>query len=163
MLLNMGYTRYWRIHKTLDPDKFKEYSEACKEFCFKLKDEYIKYYLSNGDNLDLATHKSDIAGPNGLGDPIFSETEISFNGRFDEKFDDLSYEGFGIRDIHTGYHFCKTARMPYDKHVLLCLYLAEAFFGDSIEISSDGDNNDIEVLSFLQRVIRDKYIEYFLE
>lgn len=160
----MGFTRYWDIKKSLCPEKFKEFSKACKLVCEAWKEVLIKFYLSQGDSLENAQHKSGISGWGGSGEPSFSDTEICFNGNrsFDKESYDLSHETFSIDVNSLGFNFCKTARKPYDKQVVVCLYLAKKFFGDSIEVESDGKNEDEGVISFVKSFLREEKINFFL-
>ena len=162
----MGFTRYWKINKQLDTEKFKEYSETCKLVCEAWQEALEKYYLSQGDTLERAKHKSGISGWDGSGEPSFSDTEICFNGNrsFDKESYDLSHETFSIGIfLDTGLNFCKTARKPYDKQVVACLYLLEKFFGDDVEVGSDGDNSDSEIISFLKSYLRDNKLEILIK
>lgn len=161
----MGFTRYWDIKKSLDPEKFKEFSKACKLVCEAWQEAHIKYYLSQGDTLENAQHKSGISGWDGSGEPSFADTGICFNGNrsFDKESYDLSHETFSIEIGSLGFNFCKTARKPYDKQVEACLYLAEKFFGDAIEIRSDGDDRDSEIISFTLSYLRDNKIDLIIK
>ncbi len=161
----MGFTRYWDIKKKLDVEKFKEFSKTCQLVCDAWKEVLVKYYLSQGDTLENAQHKSGVSGWDGSGDPIFSETEVCFNGKssFSEDSYDLSHETFSIDINRQGFNFCKTARKPYDKQVEACLYLAKKFFDDSIEIRSDGDDRDSEVISFVIGFLRDSKLDFLIK
>lgn len=147
----MGFTRYWKINKQLDTEKFKKYSETCRMVCEAWKEEQI----SKG------SLEAGIAGWDGYGDPIFTGTTVCFNGDASEQ--DLAHETFSIDIISQGSNFCKTARKPYDKQVEACLYLAEKFFGDSIEIRSDGDDRDSEIISFVVSFLRENMIDLILD
>jgi hypothetical protein len=161
----MGYTRYWKIKKQLDTERFKEYSETCRIVCQEWEKILIEYYLSEGNSLELAEHKSKICGWDGRGEPVFSDTKISFNGSIsdDDRLSDLSHETFCISLFDKEFNFCKTARKPYDKQVIACLYLLTKFFGDDVEVSSDGDNSDSEIISFLVSYLRDNKLETLIK
>lgn len=84
-----------------------------------------------------------IKGGDGTGKPIFTSTEINFNGDASE---DLDHENFFF-DLKEESSFCKTARTarkPYDKLVCCALLSLKAYLGDSFSFSSDGDENDEE-------------------
>lgn len=150
----MGFTRYWKINKQLDTEKFKEYVETCRMICQAWEQEQI----SKGDT------SSGLAGWNGYGEPVFEGLDICFNGCAGDE--DLSHETFTIgilSNMKTGSNFCKTARKPYDKQVEACLYLAEKFFGDSIEVLSDGDGGYSEIISFLKSYLRDNKLEILIK
>lgn len=139
----MGYTRYYRIRKSLNEEIFKEYSKICKIVCEYLQKEY-DYKIVNY----LGEYRSN---------PEFTEKKISFNGE-----EDLSHESFLISTIGKGSNFTKTARKPYDSSVLACLYLAKKFFKDDIDVSSDGNNYDEKVIPLVESFIRDKKLENLL-
>jgi hypothetical protein len=136
----MGFTRYYEIKKKLDPDTFKKFSQDCKTVC-----EYI-----------TQTSGVQIAGYDGTGDPIFESGAVSFNG-----VNDLAHESFGIESKSLGFYFTKTQRKPYDRHVQICLELAKVYFGDSIEVSSDGDDDET-VGSLIKQFLREKKIGQIL-
>lgn len=138
----MGYTRYYRVEGKLDPEKFKNYSKDCKVVC-----DYITEKFGHG-----------IAGWDGDGDPRFEDEGISFNG-----IGELSHESFGLGINSSGFNFTKTARKPYDRHVLACLILAKEYFGDNINVSSDGDNDDKEIEDILIPLRRDNKIKSILD
>lgn len=138
----MGYTRYYRVEGKLDPEKFKNYSKDCKVVC-----DYITKNFGHG-----------IAGWDGDGDPRFEDEGISFNG-----IGELSHESFGLGIKSSGFNFTKTARKPYDRHVLACLILAKEYFGDNIKVSSDGDNDDKEIEDILIPLRRDNKIKSILD
>lgn len=138
----MGYTRYYEIYNKLDKDKFKQFSEKCKLACDEITNQW-------GEG---------IAGRDGQGEPEFLDSGIRFNGIGKD-----SCETFAITPTATGFHFTKTNRCPYDRHVLACLLLAKEYFADSIRVSSDGDNDDQEIKSFLKEYFRDKKINILLD
>ena len=157
----MGYTRYWEIKGDLYPEKFKTYSETCKIVCVEWEKAQIEYYLSEGNSLELAEHKSKICGWDGRGEPLFCDREISFNGSIsdDDELSDLSHETFCISLISREFNFCKTARKPYDSYVFICLFLAKQIFGEQIEVRWDGSNNEELVEPFIKSFLRDRNID----
>jgi hypothetical protein len=138
----MGYTRYHRIEGKIDPEKFKNYSKDCKTICDEITKEF-----GHG-----------IADYQGEGEPEFLDDLVAFNG-----IGDLSHESFVISTDSKGFQFTKTQRKPYDKHVLACLILAKEYFGDNIEVSSDGDNHDEEIHNLLIYLRRDNKIKTILD
>ena len=138
----MGYTRYYRVVGKIDSQKFKDYSKDCKEVCEEITNKW-------GHGL---------ASWDGEGEPRFEEEGISFNG-----VGDLSHESFGLSPQTSGFEFTKTQRKPYDKHVLACLILAKEYFGNNIEVSSDGDNDDKEIHELLISLRRDNKIKSILD
>ena len=138
----MGYTRYHRIEGKIDPEKFKNYSKDCKTICDEITKEF-----GHG-----------IANYEGEGEPEFLDDLVAFNG-----IGDLSHESFCLSTDSKGFEFTKTARKPYDRHVLACLILAKEYFGDNIEVSSDGDNDDKEIEDLLTALRRDNKIKSILD
>lgn len=138
----MGYTRYYEVTGQIDPEKFEKYSEDCQTIC----DEITK----------LTGHG--LAGWDGDGDPEFTTQEVRFNGIGDD-----AHETFALGKKSKGFNFTKTQRSPYDSHVLACLLLAKQYFGDNIRVSSDGDNNDLEVENLIVKLSRDKKINLIFE
>ncbi len=62
---------------------------------------------------------------------------IKFNG-----INDDGHETFYFDSSEVGFNFCKTARKPYDIVVCKVLLLLHAFYGRSIDITSDGFKNN---------------------
>lgn len=133
----MGYTRYYEITGKIDPEKFETYSNDCKIICDEITNRF-------GDKL---------AGWDGTELPEFTKDEVRFNG-----VGENSHETFTLCKDSTGFNFTKTQRKPYDRHVLACLILAKEYFGDNIRVSSDGDNNDIEIENIIKIFKRDSKI-----
>lgn len=116
----MGYTRYWeRTEKPITDDFIKEVEEII---------------------IDSAKKGITICGWDGTGKPILNLTRIALNGNANAD-KDLSHESF-IIDDEIGFHFCKTARKPYDYTVRKVLGLAKKY-GLVTKVSSDGANNKI--------------------
>jgi hypothetical protein len=76
--------------------------------------------------------------------PVFSNTEIRFNGVNDE-----GHETFSVSQVYSPsfrqekdgklFHFCKTARKNYDTAVTACLIVLKHYFKDDFMVSSDGN------------------------
>ena len=101
-----------------------------------------------------------IGGPDGDGgEPTFSKESVEFNGIGKD-----SHESF-ILDLNSnGFNFTKTQLKPYDKHVEACLILAKYYFGDTIEVSSDGsDEIDSEIEILTKESIRNFKISEILD
>lgn len=120
----MGYTHYWYRTEKLDKEKFNKAAADCKKVTAWLKIP-IQYECDNPES------------------PVFNNDLIRFNG-----VEDDGHETFYIDQIFDGYrqerngklfHFCKTARKPYDTAVTACLIVLKHHFGDDIKISSDGN------------------------
>ena len=97
----MGYTHYFKIGDKRATETMPKAAEIIKDI-FKTFPEVSKC-LKGGD---------------GYGEPIIDDNRIIFNGDA-EKYED--YETFCINTRDLGFHFCKTARQPYDLAVCLCL------------------------------------------
>jgi hypothetical protein len=128
----MGYTRYWKISKSLDAEKFIQLKDI---FCMVV------------DKLDIP-----------LDDVELSDEVIRFNG-----VGDNAHETFVLEKNRLGFDFCKTQRKPYDALVCACLYLSQKLFDSDIDVSSDGDNNDPEVESLVNSIIRNEKINHLID
>jgi len=141
----MGYTSYLSRTKTLDKKTWKKFLEEVKLIYNQLPKVS---YNAGGHYKDSELV---IKGGNGEGEPIFNDNLICFNG---SNQNDLSHETFVIErkfkpnnwqdpdDKGRYVTFCKTARKPYDLLVCLCLISVKYFYGDKIEVSSDGEIED---------------------
>jgi len=96
------------------------------------------------------------------GPPIFDTDEIWFNGTDkdftpkDEKdHPELSHETFTLfRKGSVGFCFCKTAQKPYDLMVQACLLVYRHYSPDTINLGSDGDEEDWEAaVDFVHHVL----------
>lgn len=138
----MGYTRYYEVKQKLDEQKFERFSEDCKIVC----QEICKIY-----NIELGDWRGVEK------EPQFTPDVVCFNGYKDE-----SCETFILTKKTNGFEFTKTNRKNYDKCVLACLLLAKDYFGESIRVSSDGDNDDENVKSTLASLRRENKINSIL-
>lgn len=141
----MGYTHYWYR----DPDE-------PREAYGNLRDDARKLYKV------AASRGIELAGWNGWGFPVAKVELISFNGA-----DPQDYESFTFPPVPDGFvvesddgrkrHFdsTKTGYRPYDAVVCALLIRAKLHYGDSLEVSSDGDWTD-----WLESA-RDLYLETF--
>lgn len=172
----MGYTHYWYRRKTYDTETFKRVVDDFKKILPVMAKEY---------GLKLA-------GPDGTGEPVINEDEISFNGARNcghpKRYElvipwpsedaggvmvdgcdikgcwfagvivetricngDCSYESFLFerdrkicfeweepRKGDLWFDFCKTGFRPYDLAVTAVLLIAKHYFGNDIEVYSDG-------------------------
>jgi hypothetical protein len=135
--------RSYEIKNKLNPEIFREYSKSCKEICDIISEKY-------GHGL---------AGWNHKGEAEFLPDEVAFNG-----IGDNGGESFCLNTKETGFQFTKTNLQPYDNHVYACLLLAKEYFGDSIRVSSDGDDEESdEIKSLIIQFKRDKKLNTLLE
>jgi hypothetical protein len=108
----------------LDKEKFKKAAQDCKK---------VTQWLNIPIQYEYDTPKP----------PVFSDTEIRFNGVNDE-----GHETFTVHQVYSPsyrqekdgklFHFCKTARKEYDTAVTACLIILKHYFGDDFKVSSDG-------------------------
>ena len=142
----MGYTHYWEN---------KGHKDDATNF-LKVVAEAKALYAALPDHTDTAGgyHKEDplkLCGWHGDGEPVFTDTEISFNG---DDSTGLSHESFRVNDKPTDFEFCKTARKPYD--LMVCAVLISMRKNlVNFSYSSDGDNEDwIPAKFFYKSVIK---------
>lgn len=126
----MGYTHYWYINNKegkLDKTKFKLLSYIVKNMA----------KTSNGE----------IAGCNGKGNPIISNSKIIFNGKYPEYCETFTLRSkvykhqLFLKEENKYFECCKTNSYSYDKYVVAVLLLAKAIFGKEISISTDSQNS----------------------
>ncbi len=80
-----------------------------------------------------------IRGWDGTGEPVFSPTEIRFNGDGEQ---DQDFETFVLVPGEQGFTFCKTGRMPYDA-VVGAILIALKESDPSFFVQSDGVWDDV--------------------
>lgn len=132
----MGYTHYWTHPRNFTQEEFLQISDAARTIIDK----------ASGRKFDAPSHaravEHELVVCNGLGEresrPELSGDRIGLNGIGP----DLDHETFMI-EANPGpdsWHFCKTARKPYDVVVVAILtYLATDW---AFSVSSDGDIDD---------------------
>lgn len=151
---NMGFTRYYTIKGKLESDKFESFSNSCRIVCQLISENW-------GDKWGPTTPSnwSYIGDPDGSGgNPIFTKDSVQFNG-----IGEGSHESFILDVNSSGFNFTKTQLKPYDKHVEACLILVKHYFGDKIEVSSDGDGEvDPEIEALVKESIRNQKISQIL-
>ena len=104
----MGFTRYWRRPRELDPVKFRSFAEDCEQTCGGLNIEFV--------------------------DAVFDEERVAFGAKpFCEWF---QIERVSLNREHKGMvsEFCKTQQLPYDVAVMRCLELLKAHFGSEVDL-----------------------------
>lgn len=107
----MGFTRFWRRPRELDPERFATFAEECR----------------------LAAEESGIE----IANPVFHPAGVSFQGVPNcEDFEILRYS-LG-RESREGdgkiTEFCKTQYLPYDALIEKCLEILKKHFPDEVEI-----------------------------
>jgi hypothetical protein len=134
----MGYTHYWTF-KPIPKGKAKQveakYQRAIKE-CSTVVRSYSK---ANGGLSGFTAHcKPGLYGGlqvNGSKDE--GHEEFSLREHYNQNFEKCNPRMLECSE--NSFHFCKTARKPYDKVVVACLLILKRHLGDLIEVSSDGD------------------------
>ena len=120
----MGWTHYWKREVEIPAAEFKKASVDCKKVI---------------ELLDVS-----IAGEEGSGPPVYTDEEVIFNGIVGADCEPFVFRRVQPprpgRDIVRGY--CKTEHLPYDLAVQCCLVVFNHHFGDLIEISTDGSEEN---------------------
>lgn len=83
---------------------------------------------------------------------VYTDDFFGFNG---DASNDEAHETFAFEITHKGFHFCKTARKPYDLAVCLCL-LVMKFHIKGTEISSDGDKEWIPIFETYKEIFPER-------
>ena len=125
----MGYTHYWNIADEISRDNWYKFIEDFH----KILPNFESTLETQGDQ-KLQTING-MVFLNGIG-------ELSHETFCLERVTDTT--GFTQRDDDNGliFKFCKTAQKPYDIAVCSALIIAKKHFGESIMISSDGENHE---------------------
>lgn len=132
----MGYTHYWTFKKPQRGDAQKV--ERAYQRAIKACNVVIRAYndqFERGDFRRLSGFSAHSKGYGGL----------QINGRGAQAHEDFmlrehfkqNFEPFG-----RGFHFCKTARKPYDVVVVACLIILKKYLGSNIVVGSDGQEED---------------------
>lgn len=129
----MGYTHYWCRKEDLS-DGWEEFINDVK----KVYENFLKVELK-------------IAGGFGVGEPVFDENMVWFNGE-GELAEQTFYlpriilengkKGYLVLEKVFCFTFCNTDRKPYDILVTAVLILAKRHFDKKIKIASDGNWRD---------------------
>ncbi len=115
----MGYTHYWTPSKTATSEQFTQLVEDTKKIV-----EHSPYLVVGG------------MGDEGT-EPIFSKSEIIFNGIEEQGYETLAIEFRGE------WAFCKTARKDYDE-IVGAVLLRAYHLGILSGLTSDGGLEDWE-------------------
>ena len=123
----MGYTHYWYIADEISRDSWYKFLGDFRT----ILPEFTNILDIQGDQ--KLEHDKDFVFLNGI-------DELSHESFLLERVTDI--RRFTQRDEDNGmiFKFCKTAQKPYDIAVCSALIIAKKHFGESIMISSDGDN-----------------------
>ena len=124
----MGYTHYWYKKSKLSLGDWNNFQEDFEILLHGLKDNLA---FSGDQSFEFSTN---VLYFNGIGENGH-ETFMFERQESEKKFVQKDDDGFI-------FSFCKTARKPYDSAVCCALIIAKKYFGDSIKVSSDGDDED---------------------
>jgi len=122
----MGYTHYWKITERLD----------------KNWDNWTSFLPDAMKIISHASQRLDIALADAFGETK-GEATVSLSGVSLNGYAEESHESFVLTQELTEFDFCKTAQKPYDRVVVAILILATEYFGNDIEVTSDGDRSDL--------------------
>lgn len=118
----MGYTHYYT-------KKAESRDDALRFEMFSIGARRIIEYAVAHEGIEIADGMGDVLGA------WEADTEVvSFNG-----YGPDAHETFFFKRTGSGFHFCKTARKPYDAVATACLIHMKDVYGDLIDIGSDGD------------------------
>lgn len=140
----MGYTHYWKRYRSHDENKWQQFTEDTKQLIHLIIK--VPFFLEN---------KILLSGGGGATQPVVNNNEVILNGKYPDACEDFvirknshlphqSIKKFFVGDA-VDFSFCKTRWLPYDAVVVAVLCLYKHHFGDAVEISSDGDENDWSV------------------
>jgi len=126
----LGYTHYWYKVRELKQDSFDDF---VRDFITILPNFRNVLEQNEGNDQALAINNQLV---------IFNGIQENSHETF--YFDRVTRKGSYEQTNDSGkiFNFTKTARKPYDIAVCSALIIAKQHFGDSIEISSDGDNEE---------------------
>jgi len=133
----MGYTHYWyRGLGSQDQPHIKASYGALsldiKRICETAATMGIKLGNAHGEIGSKPKFTESITSLNGIGD----ESHESFV--WPAKEEQVNYR----KDEPSVFTFCKTAHKPYDAVVTASLIRAKHYYGDEVDISSDGNWSD---------------------
>lgn len=118
----MGYTHYWTFAPAITKKEYEPiYNESLNFLCFIMGEKGGNTILGNGYG-DAGTT------------PEVNKDGIFYNGYESHETMFVSKTVKGAK----GFHFCKTARKPYDSIVFANVLLMKYIGKDKVEISSDG-------------------------
>lgn len=142
----MGYTHYWTFTapKRGEAVKIEKiYQKAIKECATIAR----TYYKANGGLSGFSAHTE----PGKYGG-------LKINGKGDDMHEDfIMREHFKQNLEPDNWHFCKTARKPYDVVVVACLIVLAHRLPKHFRVDSDGYTDDwAEGLKLARRVLKSK-------
>ena len=142
----MGYTHYFQQIEELPKDKWNSFIKEVKTTLDEGK-AILRFEFNSNKPPRI---DEEVVRFNGIGDDghetFYLSRVVIPRDNYDTLSDDQKY-----------FRFCKTARKPYDKYVVKVLILMEKYFGDDVEIDSDGDWDHIKKLDM------EEYVEHVLK
>lgn len=131
----MGYTHYWSFDFSCIPRGqtalyerwYRQAILQCQQFAYDYNRCLPKGHADRLSGFSTHVEPGTYQG-------------LNINGRRENQ-----HELFCMREHlkHNEQHnFCKTARKPYDRVVVACLRILQAFLGPAISVSSDGTKDD---------------------
>ena len=142
----MEYTHYFTFKKPAKGQARKaeaKYQRAVLDCARIIK----TYYAANGGISGYTAHTK-------LGE----YGGICVNGAREQACEPFELQEYFRENI--GFHFVKTAQLPYDAVVVACLIVLKHHLGDLIEVSSDGQKSDWQAgLDLAKRILKKKSLE----
>ena len=133
----MGYSHYWKLRHKVTKSGLNKIVEDVKRIeAFLLDKKGLKLFDLNGDEEGI----------------VYTEDFFGFNGDASKGED---HETFALEVGHSDFHFCKTARKPYDLAVCLCLLVIK-FHLKYTEVSSDGCNEWKDIFSLYKEIFPER-------
>lgn len=140
----MGYTHYFTFKNKTKTKLAADLLEKKYQLAIKKCNKVIKYYQEIAFDYERLSGYSAHCKPgqyggikvNGKGNN--SHEDFILREHFTDNFKQYGFHG----EYNDGFHFCKTARKPYDGVVVACLIILKHYLGPFIEIGSDGEYED---------------------
>ena len=126
----MGYTHYYTQTRAFTPTEWHDLTAAFHHMLVHLPAHSTNaggYYVD---------HPLVIRDGWGFNTPEVDDHELVFNG---DEASGMAHESFYLERANQGFHFCKTARKPYDLLVCAVLLVVTEIAPGAITVESDGD------------------------
>ena len=118
----MGYTNYWCCAPKLPAGAFKAAVSDCQKA--------------------LEHAGITLAGPIGIGSPVFRPDAVAFNGSERQGLETFAISRSEPPRNRRELYFCKTNHLPYDLCVQVALIVFAHHIGGAFQVSSDGGDAD---------------------
>lgn len=126
----MGYTHYYTQNRNLTKSEWQDLTNIFQHML-----NHLPAHSQNAGGF-YADYPLTICGGDGTGQPEINGRYLVFNGDYEGSLD---HETFYIEKDGHGFHFCKTARKPYDLIVCAVLLVLCEIAPTALVLSSDGD------------------------